>query len=182
MQLKTPLCLFATTACLSMSGMVLAFESVKNIAYPSPGYYRIVSKSTQKENSGGGLAMTHEMEQDTATGNARTATTRPGEAPITNTYAGQGPINQCIKPLPASGAIPPSTGCKTSAPVIGTNTLTYTSVCPGMKFNITIKKIDDMNWEFTTALNYGTGAQTATQTMVQRFTRIANTCPATAAR
>lgn len=181
MQLKTPLCLFAAAACLSVSGAALAFESVKNIVYPSPGFYRVVSKSTQKDNAGGKPGMTHEIEQDSATGNARTTTTRPGDAAITNTYAGQGPINQCIKPLSASGAMPAATTCKTSAPVVGTNTLTYTSVCAGMKMHITIKKIDDQNWEYLTAVNYGAGDQAATQTMVQRYTRIASTCPAPAA-
>lgn len=182
MQLKTLLCLFAAAACLSMSGMVLAFDTVKNILYPSPGLYRVVTKSTMQDNAAVGPGLTHEIEQDTATGNARTTTTRPGEAPITNSYAGQGPLSQCIKPLPASGAIPATASCKTSAPVIGANILAYTSVCAGMKVDITIKKIDDRNWEYTTAFKYGEGKQTATQTMVQRYTRIADVCPATGAR
>lgn len=99
MQLKTAFYLMAGTACLSVSGMALAFDSVKNIIYPSPGLYRIVTNSILKDNSGGGPGMTYEIEQDSATGNARTMTTRPGDAPVTNNYAGQGPMNQCIKPL-----------------------------------------------------------------------------------
>lgn len=182
MQLKTPLSLFAAAACLSLSGVALAYDAVKNIIYPSPGLYRVVTKSTMKDNSTGASGMTHEIEQDSATGNARTAITRPGDAPVVNTYTGQGPLSQCIKPLPPGGAIPAATSCKTSAPVVGANTLTYTSVCAGMKVNITIKKIDDQNWEYTTAFNYGTGDQTATQNIVQRYTRIANTCPPAPAR
>lgn len=182
MQLKTPLCLFAAVAGVSVSGTALAFDAVKNIIYPSPGLYRVVTKGTMQDNSSGGSGLTHEIEQDSATGNARTKTTRPGEAPVTNSYTGQGPINQCIKPLPAGGAMPAATSCKTSAPVIGSDTLTYTSVCAGMKVNMTIKKMDDKNWEYTTAFNYGEGKQTAIQTMVQRYTRIADICPATGAR
>lgn len=182
MQWKTSVHLSAGAAWLCVCGTALAFEAVKNIVYPSPGLYRVVTKSTMKDNGASGAGMAHEIEQDSATGNARTTTTRPGEAPLTNSYAGQAPLSQCIKSLPASGAIPAATSCKTSAPVVGANTLTYTSVCAGMKVNITIKKIDDKNWEYTTAFNYGAGDQTATQTMVQRYTRIANTCPATAAR
>lgn len=107
-------------------------------------------------------AITQQYAQEGAGGSVQLKGAKAGEAPVTTNYAGQGPANICIKPLPASGAMPVATSCKSNAPDVKPGSLRYVSVCSGMKLDTTIRKVDATTWEFRSVILYS-GAPMAGQ-------------------
>ena len=148
MDLKTSLHVAAAGALLIASGAVIAADAATMRLYPTPGLYRVDIQGNLQWNQGNSPAITQQTIQDGASGTVQLKSGRAGQAPVTTNYGGQGPAHVCIKPLLPSGAVPPTTNCKTSAPVAGPGSLGYTSVCGGMTLNTTIKKIDAKTWEY----------------------------------
>ena len=150
MPLPAPMTLRATAAVLlaASAGAACAASAALTNAYPTPGLYRIDTQGSLQHMRGGVAELSQQYTQEGAGGSVQLKGARAGSAPVTTHYAGQGPANVCIKPLPATGAMPAASSCKTSAPIVGPGSLQYTSVCGGMKLTTAIRKIDDKTWEY----------------------------------
>lgn len=133
---------------IGAASAAFAASAALTSVYPTPGLYRIDTQGDLKQQRGNMPAITQQYTQEGAGGSAQIKGARAGSAPVTTNVPGQAPANVCIKPLPAIGTMPVATNCKSSAPVVGLGSLSYTSVCGGMKLNTAIKKIDDKTWEY----------------------------------
>lgn len=146
----------------SGGGVAFAASAALTSAYPPPGMYRVDTQGSTQVNRGALPAITQQYAQEGVGGGVQLKGGKAGEAPVTASYAGQGPANICIKPLPASGAMPVATSCKSSAPDVTPGSLRYVSVCSGMKLDTTIRKVNATTWEFRSVILYS-GAPMAGQ-------------------
>jgi len=148
MHVKTPLFLFAGAAVLATSSAAWAANAALTAVYPPPGLYRIDIQSNLTQHQGAAPAITQQYTQQGASGSVQIKSGQAGQAPVTTSLPGQRPATMCMKPLPATGAMPAGTNCKAGVPVAGPGSMRYTSVCGGMKLDITIRKVDAKTWEY----------------------------------
>lgn len=149
MFLKTALHLFAGAAALIASSVAWAASAALTAAYLPPGVYRVDTQGNPSLDSRGMPAIKEQYRRDGTSGSVQLEGGRAGQAPVTNNRIGPGPANVCVKPLPATDTMPAAPNCAASAPVVGPGGVRYAVVCGGVKFDITLKKIDAMTWEYT---------------------------------
>jgi hypothetical protein len=152
MPLKIRCSLFTGAAILAASTAAMAANAALTAVYPPPGLYRVDTQSNLQQLRGTASAQTQQYTQEGASGNVQLKGASAGHAPVTTNLAGQGEATVCMKPLPATGTMPVATNCKGGTPVAGPGSMRYTSVCGGMKLDITIRKVDAKTWEYRTVM------------------------------
>ena len=128
----------------------LFFGTVHAFSFPTPGLYKMGDiRWTSDTIEDGRIVRSEQTHGEGETGSETTRYSRPGKAPVTRHFPGEGPATTCIpEQSPNAVGFFPDPACIGKDAVTTGAVTTFGLSCPTHQFKGSVRQLDSKTWEY----------------------------------